>query len=67
MKFLCNEQMMNCNFCERKFRLLDFRKHIINNKCQIYQLENKVEFLNQKIQYYKSEIRERDISSGKSS
>ena len=65
-EYLCNEQMMNCNFCERKFRLLDFRKHIINNKCQIYQLENKVEFLNQKIQYYESEIRERDISSGKS-
>ena len=23
-EYLCNEQMMNCNFCERKFRLLDF-------------------------------------------
>ena len=64
-EYLCNEQMMHCMFCERKFRLLDFRKHIINNKCQIYQLENKVEFLNQKIKYYENEIRERDISSGK--
>ena len=58
--------MMNYNFWEREFRLLDFRKHIINNKYQIYQLENKVEFLNQKIQYYESEIRKRNISSGKS-
>ena len=58
-EYLCNEQFMVCKFCDRKFTLRDMRKHKEENRCNIAVLENKIEFLNEKIKFY-----ERDIEKG---
>ena len=60
-EYLCNEQIIFCVFCETKFRLFDFGKHLEQNKCLINQLNNKISYLTQKINYYESNIKDKKI------
>ena len=60
-EYLCNEQIIFCNFCEKKFRLYDFMRHTENNVCLINQLNNKINYLSHKINYYESNIKNKKI------
>ena len=60
-EYLCNEQIVFCNFCEKDFRLYDFMKHTENNVCLINQLNNKISYLTHKIDYYESNIKNKKI------
>jgi len=60
-EYLCNEQIIFCNFCEQDFRLYDFMKHTENNVCLINQLNNKINYLTHKIDYYESNIKIKKI------
>ena len=60
-EYLCNEQIVFCNFCEKDFRLYDFMKHTENNECLINQLNNKISYLTHKIDYYESNIKNKKI------
>ena len=60
-EYLCNEQIVFCNFCEKKFRLYDFIKHTENNLCLVNQLNNKINYLSHKIDYYESNIKNKKI------
>ena len=60
-EYLCNEQIIFCNFCEKNFRLYDFMKHTENNICLINQLNNKISYLSHKIDYYESSIKNKKI------
>ena len=60
-EYLCNEQIVFCNFCEKKFRLYDFIKHTENNLCLVNQLNNKINYLTHKIDYYESNIKNKKI------
>ena len=60
-EYLCNEQIVFCNFCEKDFRLYDFMKHTENNICLINQLNNKISYLTHKIDYYESNIKNKKI------
>ena len=60
-EYLCNEQIIFCNFCEKNFRLYDFMKHTENNICLINQLNNKISYLSHKIDYYESNIKNKKI------
>ena len=60
-EYLCNEQIVFCNFCEKKFRLYDFMKHTENNLCLVNQLNNKISYLTHKIDYYESNIKNKKI------
>ena len=60
-EYLCNEQIIFCNFCEKDFRLYDFMKHTENNECLINQLNNKISYLTHKIDYYESNIKNKKI------
>ena len=60
-EYLCNEQIIFCNFCEKNFRLYDFMKHTENNECLINQLNNKISYLSHKIDYYESNIKNKKI------
>ena len=62
-EYLCNEQIVFCNFCEKDFRLYDFMKHTENNVCLINQLNNKISYLTHKIDYYESNIKNKKIIS----
>ena len=64
-EYLCNEQIIFCNFCEKKFRLYDFMKHTENNVCLINQLNNKINYLSHKIDYYESNIKNKKILEDK--
>ena len=61
-EYLCNEQKVKCKYCERNLKLDEYRKHFFENKCSIYQLENKIEFLNEKIVYYEDIIENSNIN-----
>ena len=60
-EYLCNEQIIFCNFCEKNFRLYDFMRHTENNGCLINQLNNKINYLSHKIDYYESNIKNKKI------
>ena len=60
-EYLCNEQIIFCNFCEKNFRLYDYMRHTENNVCLINQLNNKINYLTHKIDYYESNIKNKII------
>ena len=60
-EYLCNEQIVFCSFCDKNFRLYDFMRHTENNICLINQLNNKINYLTHKIDYYESNIKEKKI------
>ena len=60
-EYLCNEQIIFCSFCDKNFRLYDFMRHTENNICLINQLNNKINYLTHKIDYYESNIKEKRI------
>ena len=60
-EYLCNEQIVLCTFCDKNFRLYDFMRHTENNLCIINQLNNKVNYLMHKINYYESNIKNKKI------
>jgi len=58
---LCNEQIVFCTFCDKNFSLYDFMRHTENNLCIINQLNNKVNYLMHKINYYESNIKNKKM------
>ena len=60
-EYLCNEQIVFCSFCDKNFRLYDFMRHTENNICLINQLNNKINYLTHKIDYYESNIKNKKI------
>ena len=60
-EYLCNEQIIFCSFCDKNFRLYDFMRHTENNICLINQLNNKINYLTHKIDYYESNLKEKKI------
>ena len=60
-EYLCNEQIVFCSFCDKNFRLYDFMRHTENNICLINQLNNKINYLTHKIDYYESNIKDKKI------
>ena len=60
-EYLCNEQIILCNFCEKNFRLYDYMRHVENNTCLINQLNNKINYLIHKVDYYESNIKNKKI------
>ena len=60
-EYLCNEQIIFCSFCDKNFRLYDFMRHNENNICLINQLNNKISYLEHKIDYYESNIKDKKI------
>ena len=60
-EYLCNEQIVFCSFCDKNFRLYDFMRHNENNICLINQLNNKINYLSHKIDYYESNIKDKKI------
>ena len=63
-EYLCSEQFMVCKFCDRKFTLREMRNHKEENRCALAVLENKIEFLNEKVKFYEREI-EKGVSDRK--
>lgn len=55
-EYICPEQFITCKFCDRKYTLREMKNHLSENRCTIAQLENKIEFLNQKVKFYEREI-----------
>ena len=54
-EYLCIEQFIVCNKCDKRMTLRELRKHTQENLCLITQLNNKIKFLNDKIRFYERE------------
>ena len=54
-EYLCIEQFIVCNKCDKRMTLRELRKHTQENLCLITQLNNKIKFLNEKIRFYEKE------------
>ena len=60
-EYLCNEQIVFCSFCDKNFRLYDFMRHTENNICLINQLNNQISYLNHKVDYYESNLKNKTL------